>query len=316
MAKRPSHPQLCIVIPCFNEEPVLPQLVERLNTLELDIPYRVLFVDDGSRDGTLKYLDSVCAGDERMACLSLSRNFGHQVAVSAGLRHAKGDLVVILDADLQDPPELLPMFLTQWQKGYDVVYGVRTNRKESFLMRMAYSVFYRLLGRSANVTIPRDSGDFALMDRRVVDVINSLPERNRFVRGMRAWAGFRQTGVSYKRPARFAGKSGYSLRKLIKLALDGLTGFSMFPLRLAFWPGMAAFGYGVLRQLWLLSQSSFDQLFFSSFADTATLILLLGGLQLAVLGIIGEYVGRILDEVRGRPNYVLQHRLGWAAESD
>ena len=314
MAKRPTHPQLCLVIPCYNEEPVLPQLIERLSTLKLEIPYRVLFVDDGSRDGTLRYLESVCASDERMACLSLSRNFGHQVAVSAGLRHAKGDVVVILDADLQDPPELLPDFLAQWHKGYDVVYGIRTNRKETFLMRMAYSVFYRLLDRSANVTIPRDSGDFALIDRRVVEVINSLPEHNRFVRGMRAWVGFRQTGVSYERPARVAGKSGYSLRKLITLALDGLTGFSTVPLRMAFWLGMGAFFWGIARLPGLVGQTWFDD--WLPFANITTLILLLGGLQLAVLGIIGEYIGRILDEVRGRPIYVLKHRLGWAAESD
>ena len=314
MTTRPSHPELCIVIPCFNEEDVLPHLVERIGQLELTISFKVLFVDDGSSDGTLAYLNSVCSRDKRMACLGLSRNFGHQSAVSAGLRHADGDVIVILDADLQDPPELLPAFLEKWQEGFDVVYGVRTNRKESYLMRKAYNLFYRLLGRSASIAIPRDAGDFALMDRRVVDVINSMPEQNRFVRGMRAWAGFRQVGVPYKRPSRYAGQTGYNLRRLTKLALDGLIAFSPIPLRFAFWIGSSSFVLGVLFLLWILSQIPLGRIFLG-WGYVAALILILGGLQLAVLGIIGEYVGRILEEVRHRPHYVLHHRAGWAADS-
>lgn len=311
MTQRPSQPELCIVIPCFNEEAVLPHLVDRIGRVMLDTSFKVLFVDDGSSDGTLEYLNSVCAQNERMGCLSLSRNFGHQAAVSAGMRYAQGDAVVVLDADLQDPPELLPTFLAKWQQGYDVVYGIRTNRKEPLLMRLAYRVFYRLLDRSANVPIPRDSGDFALLDRRVVDVINSLGEHNRFVRGMRAWAGFRQTGIPYERPARYAGQTGYSLRRLTKLALDGLIGFSSIPLRFAFWLGIGAFVLGLILLIWLIGNSSAEHFIVESWA---AIVLLLGGLQLAVLGIIGEYIGRILEEVRSRPHYILQHRSGWAAD--
>ena len=315
MIKRPTNPELCIVIPCFNEEAVLPHLFERLGALELGIFFRVLFIDDGSRDRTLELLTTACARDDRMACLSLSRNFGHQAAVAAGLRHAQGDIVVVLDADLQDPPELLASFIAKWREGYDVVYGIRTRRKESWLLRLAYRLFYRLLDRSANVSIPRDSGDFALMDHRVVDVINSLPEHNRFVRGMRAWAGFAQTGVTYERPARFAGETGYSVSRLVKLALDGLIAFSATPLRFAFWLGGGTALIGFIMLLWLLIIAISGQVFVFASSFAIALLLLLGGLQLAFLGMVGEYIGRILDEVRRRPHYILGHKAGWIADA-
>ena len=317
MSPRPATPVLCIVIPCFNEEAVLPQLLDRLRAMDLDVPVKVLFVDDGSQDRTLELLTAACAQDERMACLGLSRNFGHQTAVTAGLRHAQGDLVVVLDADLQDPPELLPAFVAKWREGYDVVYGVRTNRKESLFFRIAYRVFYRLLDRSASIRIPKDSGDFALMDRKVVDVINSLPEQNRFVRGMRAWAGFRQTGLAYARPPRAAGETGYSLARLIRLALDGLVGFSPVPLRFAFWGGSAISLVGLILFLWLVTLELIGHAYVPpSWAFVITLLLLLGGLQLAILGVFGEYLGRILDEVRGRPHFVIADRAGWIKGSD
>ena len=317
MSPRPATPVLCIVIPCFNEEAVLPQLLDRLRAMDLDVPVKVLFVDDGSQDRTLEILTAACAQDERMACLGLSRNFGHQTAVTAGLHHAQGDLVVVLDADLQDPPELLPAFVAKWRDGYDVVYGVRTNRKESLFFRIAYRVFYRLLDRSASIRIPKDSGDFALMDRKVVDVINSLPEQNRFVRGMRAWAGFRQTGLAYARPPRAAGETGYSLARLIKLALDGLVGFSPVPLRFAFWGGSAISVVGLILFLWLVTLELIGHAYVPpSWAFVITLLLLLGGLQLAILGVFGEYLGRILDEVRGRPHFVIADRAGWIKGSE
>ena len=312
MTERPARPTLCIIIPCYNEEAVLPHLFNSIRALDLGVPFRTLFINDGSRDGTFELLKEVCVQDNRMACLSFSRNFGHQTAVTAGLQHAPGDIMVILDADLQDPPELIPSFIAKWREGYDVVYGVRTNRRESWFWRMGYSLFYRLLDRVTPIHIPRDSGDFALVDRRVVDIINQMPEHNRFVRGLRAWVGFRQISIEYPRPARYAGQTSYNLSRLVKLALDGLTSFSSFPLRLSSWLGAGAVILGLCYLAYTLFITGPPQ----GWASTMTLVLFLGGLQLIVLGIIGEYIRRIFDEVKGRPHFVLQDRVGWISDPD
>ena len=215
---RKQEPEIGLVIPCYNEEAVVPALVERLEKIQSEWthPVWILFVDDGSRDRTPELLTEASRRNARMAYLRLSRNFGHQTAVTAGLMHARGDAVVVLDADLQDPPEIVPQMLARWREGYDVVYGVRENRKESALLRGAYALFYRILKRIANVDIPLDAGDFSLMDRRVVDRINELPEHNRFIRGLRGWVGFRQIGLPYSRDARQAGaKLAAALRTVI-----------------------------------------------------------------------------------------------------
>ena len=308
---RPADPEVGLVIPVHNEEAVLPLLLQSLDQLDLGVPFRVLFVDDGSTDGSYAMMERACSQDARFACLRLSRNFGHQAAVTAGLRQIRGDVVAVIDADLQDPPELLRSFLEAWREGFDVVYGIRTGRKEPWPLRAAYATYYRLLSKVADVRIPRDAGDFALMDRRVVDVLRAMPEHNRFVRGLRAWAGFRQTGIPYERLARPAGKSSYSLRRLMRLALDGMLSFSAMPLRLASWVGaavaMGGFGFLVLVIILNLVGRPMPP----GWASVIVIVLFLGGIQLLVLGIVGEYLGRIFDEVKRRPHYVVQDAVGW-----
>lgn len=315
MSHRKATPEVGLVIPCFNEEEALPALLQALDSLgeTLALPLSVLFVDDGSTDRTLELIAEVCGRDERFACLSFSRNFGHQDAVSAGLHYVRGDVVIVLDADLQDPPSMIPVFLDKWRDGYDVVYGVRTNRKEGVLLRLAYALFYRLLKKIANVDVPVDAGDFSLMDRRVVDHINRMPEHNRFMRGLRGWVGFRQTGVPYQRPVRRGGASKYSFGKLTKLALDGLMSFSAIPLRLASWLGaltaFLGFCYLVYALVRRISGAPPE-----GWTSTVVLVLFLGGVQLMMLGILGEYIGRIFDEVKNRPHYIERTRLGWLDE--
>ncbi len=314
--RQTSDPEICLVFPCYNEEEVLPDLLRTLKELDLGIPTRFLFIDDGSSDDTLQLLQAACESNHHMAYLSFSRNFGHQVAVSAGLMYARGDLVAVLDADLQDPPELLNQFISKWREGYDVVYGIRTNRKEPWILRICYSSFYRLLGQTANIRIPRDAGDFALMGRKVVDVINSLPEHNRFVRGLRGWVGFQQIGIKYARPARYAGRPSYNMKRLIRLALDGLLSFSSAPLRLSAWLGAGAAFLGFCYLVYALGVFLSGKDLPQGWTSTVVLILFLGGVQLMVLGILGEYLGRIFDEVKGRPHYVMNKYAGWVTEPD
>jgi len=230
----PRPPEISVVIPNYNEEANLPVLYRRL-TSALDPTgrtYEIIFVDDGSRDGSLDILYHLAEEDGRVVIIELSRNFGHQVAISAGLDHARGDGIIVMDGDLQDPPECLPQFIDKWRQGYDVVYAIRKDRKEGWLKRLAYAAFYRLLNRMANIQIPLDSGDFCIMDRRVVDLLISMRERNRFVRGIRSWVGLNQVGISYERQARHSGRSRYGILRLIYLALDGLISFSYLPLRI------------------------------------------------------------------------------------
>lgn len=316
MTKRKANPELGIVVPCLDEEEVLPALFAELDNLSGAMPGPVyfLFIDDGSSDRTLEILTARCDTDSRYACVSLSRNFGHQAAVSAGLRQVRGDIVAVLDADLQDPPEVIPGFIEKWREGYDVVFGIRTDRKESVLLRSAYAVFYRILKKIARVDLPLDAGDFALMDRRVVDQMNRMPEHNRFIRGMRGWVGFKQTGVPYERQARESGRSKYTFQKLMKLALDGLFSFSSVPLRLASWLGaLAAFlGFGYL--LYSLVARWSGAPIPEGWTSTVVIVLFLGGIQLMMLGILGDYVGRIFDEVKNRPQFIQKEALGWVAD--
>ncbi|MCG6928239.1 MAG: glycosyltransferase family 2 protein, partial [Acidobacteria bacterium] len=310
---------LSVVIPCFNESAVLPLLHERLRTVlsTLGPTWEVLLVDDGSTDDTWRQLAEFNRRDGRFKAVGLSRNFGHQTAVAAGLAHAQGDVVAVLDADLQDPPELLGECLECWRDGDDVVYLVRQKRKEGLLKRALYSTFYRLLDHFSAVRVPRDSGDFSLMDRRVVDVVVSMPERHLFLRGMRAWAGFRQHALPYERPARAAGDTKYPLVKLVGLAADGLFSFSIIPLRLATWFGLlsvlAASAWGLFVLVWRI-------LGFSFLGHTASelpgwtggvlLAILFGSIQLMFLGVLGEYVGRIYEETKGRPRWVVRSLHG------
>jgi dolichol-phosphate mannosyltransferase len=246
----------------------------------------------------------------------LSRNFGHQAALQAGLDVASGDAIVVMDADLQDPPELLPELVTKWRDGYDVVYAIRRMRRESLWKRTAYATFYRTLKIISEVDTPLDAGDFCLMDRRVVDSLVALPERNRFLRGLRCWVGFRQTGVEYERQARNAGQSKYTLRKLISLALSGYVGFSTFPLRLAAWLGALSAVAGFLLAIWVIVSRLTDPRVPQGWASTSSLILFVGGVQLIILGILGEYLGRVYYEVRSRPLYLVRSRSGFSEDQN
>ena len=310
---------ISLLIPCHNESPVLETLYARVSRAAATAgePYEVLLVDDGSTDDTWERMRTLHTKDARWKALRLARNFGHQAAVTAALRHARGDAVMILDADLQDPPEELSRFLAKWREGYDVVYAIRRKRKEGLLLRACYALFYRGLGRLADIPIPHDAGDFCLIDRKVVDVINGMPEHNRFVRGLRAWAGHRQIGLEYERAKRVGGEPSYTVAKLLRLAVDGMFSFSIAPLRLATWLGLAASAFALAAAAFTLFQRIFVEYFRSignalppGFATTIIAIFFLGGVQLICLGVIGEYIGRIYEEVKNRPLWVEMERLG------
>jgi Glycosyltransferases involved in cell wall biogenesis len=313
---------ISVVVPCYNEEPVIREthsrLVSVLEQLEPD-EFEIIYVNDGSRDRTLPLLEELQAQDERVRVLSFSRNFGHQIAVTAGLDNAKGDAVVLIDADLQDPPAVILEMVERWRDGYHVVYGMRTDRPgETRFKLMTAKLFYRLLNRLSDVEIPLDVGDFRLMDRKVVEVLHAMPERDRYLRGMVSWVGFRQIAVMYRREPRFAGESKYPLFKMLKFATDGIISFSIVPLRLAVWAGVFAIGIALAGIIYAL----IVRLYFSEthwvrgWTSTFVAILFLGGVQLIFLGFIGEYIGRIYGEVKGRPLYILQERLGFEKKAE
>ena len=299
--------KISIILPVYNEEENIQPIYERVTTVlqKLTKAYEIIFVNDGSRDRTAELLITLQKKDTYVRVLTFTRNFGHQAAVTAGLDHCTGDYVAILDADLQDPPEVLPEFLKKLEDGYDVVYAIRTSRKENFFKRVAYSGFYRLLKAVSNIDIPLDSGDFCVMTRRVVLTMRKLPERNRFVRGIRSWVGFKQTGLAYERAERHAGNSKYTFRKLLQLATDGILSFSYIPLRLMTFGGLFAFFMSIIGVFVALYLRLFTRTFVPGFATTVMLLMFSGGLIMLGLGIIGEYIARIYDEVKQRPPYVL-----------
>lgn len=308
-------PVLSVVLPVYDEAANLRALTARLSPVLEKLTqgsWEVVFADDGSQDGSSDLLDKLHREDARVKVLHLSRNFGHQAALSAGLEASSGQAVVLMDADLQDPPEVIESFVERWRAGFDVVYAVRRTRKEGVLKRVAYSIFYRTMRRVANVDLPLDAGDFCLLDRAVVDELVALPERHRFLRGLRAWVGFRQTGVEYDRDARTAGASKYSLARLVQLAVSGYIGFSAFPLRASAWLGFAAALTGFALAIWAIATKLLGIDSPRGWASTVAIVLFLGGVQLLVLGVIGEYLGRVYDEVRARPAYIVRRRLGFA----
>ncbi len=306
---------LSFVIPVYNEEEVFDSLVERLKAVmdQATMRCEVVMVDDGSSDRTRQLVQQICESDSRFRGVLLSRNFGHQGAVSAGLDYARGAAVGVIDGDLQDPPELLLDFHAKLAEGYDVVYAVRRNRKEGPIKRLCYWAFYRIMKKMAAIDMPLDSGDFCLMSRAVVQKIQAMPERHRFIRGLRSWVGFRQTGFEYDREARHAGESKYTFSKLIQLAMDGLLTFSETPLRIATFSGAAvallAMLWGAYLILWRLAGGTGS---IPGFATVACGMLFLGGVQLICLGILGEYIARIHNEVKGRPVYIVEETLGQA----
>ena len=302
---------LSIVLPAYNEQAVLPATLERfdsalpaLEAMGLDV--ELIFVNDGSRDGTADLLDAAAERDPRVRVAHFTRNFGHQPAVCCGLELARGDATVVMDADLQDPPEVLPRFVEKWREGVQVVYAVRRNRKEGPLKRLGYWAFYRLLRQVTDLDLPLDSGDFCLMDRRAVDLVNALPERQRFVRGLRTWVGLRQAGVEYDRDARAAGASHYPLGKLLRLAADGLVSFSDVPLRTVTRAGVLCGLASLVFVVWVVIDALFQVTNAPrGWASTAAIVTFVGSVQLLSLGIIGEYVGRVFVEVKGRPTYLV-----------
>ena len=305
-------PELSIVVPLLNEEGNLPELYRRLDaTLPgLVASHEIVLVDDGSTDTTWSMIRDLAARDPRVKGVRFSRNFGHQMAFTAGLDHAGGDAVVIMDADLQDPPELIPELVARWREGYDVVYAVRAKREgETAFKLLTAAAFYRVLERVARIRIPVDTGDFRLMSRMAVDAFRRMPERHRFTRGMVSWIGFPQIGVSYVRAARHAGETKYPLRKMLRLASDAITSFSYVPLQLASWLGSAVTGLSVLT-LAGLAAARLAGAHPGGWSFGATALALLGGIQLLMVGALGEYVGRIHDQVKGRPLYLVRETVG------
>jgi polyisoprenyl-phosphate glycosyltransferase len=301
-------PVFSIIAPNFNELDSLPELYRRISEVmdSTGEPWELVIVDDGSQDGSTEWILSLAEKDPRIRPVIFARNFGHQIAVTAGLDYSRGDAVTIIDADLQDPPEVILEMIQKWREGYEVVYAVRAEREgESKFKVWTASLFYRLIYRITDVKIPLDTGDFRLLDRKVVNVMNSMRERHRFLRGMSAWVGFRQVGVHYKRAARFAGTTKYPFRKMFKLALNAITSFSFFPLQLATYLGFGAAALSIVMIPIVIILRSFTQTELLGQASTLVAVLFFGGVQLISLGILGEYLGRVYDEVRNRPLYIV-----------
>ena len=312
-----NKPMLSIVIPCFNEEDVIVEAMRQfkefaLNCVSMDIEF--IFIDDGSDDSTLELLKAYAEEDSRIKVIVFSRNFGHQIAVTAGIDAANGDAVVMIDADLQDPPEVINQMILKWQSGYDVVYGVRTERLGESRFKLASArVFYRILNYLSDVRIPLDTGDFRLISRNVADTLRAMPERDRFVRGMVSWAGFKQTALPYKRIERFAGKSKYSLIKMLSFAMDGILSFSTKPLNMSIKIGFLCASISIISIFYVLYLRLFTNVWVEGWTTLMIVTLLIGGTQLISIGILGEYIGRIHNGAKNRPLYIIQEFIGFTS---
>ncbi len=306
-----------IVVPVFNEEAVVEESYKRLKAVmdSTEEPYELIFVNDGSRDRTEQLVSALCDVDSHVRLISFSRNFGHQTAITAGMDASSGQAVVVIDADLQDPPEVILEMIAKWKEGYDVVYGQRISREgETLFKKLTAKAFYRILKSLTNVEIPVDTGDFRLIDRKVCDVLSSLNEKNRYVRGLVSWVGFRQTAVRFHRQERFAGETKYPFKKMLKFAMDGITTFSYKPLKLTTYVGFLVSFFSFLYLLVVLYLKLFTDRTVSGWASTLSVSLLFNGVILMMLGIIGEYIGRIYDETKNRPLYVIRERKGFDDE--
>jgi dolichol-phosphate mannosyltransferase len=307
-------PDYSIVVPAYNEENTLAEFYARLSKVlqSLDGDSEILFVNDGSIDKTESVLQQFHEKDPRVRILHLSRNFGHQIAITAGIDSAQGRACLIMDADLQDPPEVIPEMVRLWHDGFEVVYGLRKKRLGESRFKLATaSLFYKALRHLAHIEIPQNVGDFRLLDRKVVDALKKLPERNRFVRGLVSWIGFRQTDLLYERGARFAGETKYPFLKMLSFALDGITSFSAIPLRLATWMGLLCSFASFLVVLWVIGAKLFTDRTVLGWASVMVVVLLIGGVQLFTIGILGEYIGRIFDEAKQRPLYLIRDKVGF-----
>ncbi len=306
-----------IVIPLYNEEEVVEECIKRVDGVcrKLDGDYEIIFVNDGSKDRTVELMMNACKVNTKIKLLSFSRNFGHQIAITAGMDYAKGDAVIVMDADLQDPPEVITSLIDKYKEGFDVVYAVRSKRKgETIFKKWTSKAFYRFLRFMCNIDIPVDTGDFRLISRKVCDVMKKLTERNRYVRGLVSWVGFKQAAVEYVREERFAGETKYPLRKMLKLSMDGITSFSSKPLsmskNLGFFTATAGFIYMVIV---ILNKYVFGKTV-QGWASLIVVILLIGGIQLIVLGVVGDYIARIFDESKNRPLYIIEDKYNFNGE--
>ena len=306
--------KISVIIPVFNEEGSISELFNRLQTVlkQLKISSEIILVDDGSTDGTLPILQEFANRNNEIKLIIFSRNFGNQAAVSAGLNYCTGDCAIIIDADLQDPPELLPELIAKWQEGFEVVFAQRITRKgESLFKRMTASLFYRLLQKLTQVDIPPDTGDFRLIDRKVITTLNAMPEKNRFLRGMVSWTGFRQTGITYVREERFAGETKFPFFKMLKFALTGITSFSFIPLQLASYFGFLVSAGAFISGFYVIYLKFFTDKTIQGWTSLMIALLFLGGIQLITLGIIGEYIGRMSEEVKQRPAYLIRDTVNF-----
>jgi polyisoprenyl-phosphate glycosyltransferase len=309
---------LSVIVPVFNEEEVVEKTFRTLESVLANVEHELIFVNDGSKDRTREIVEKLQQEFPGNQLVNFSRNFGHQAAFSAGLQNARGQAVVIIDGDLQDPPELIHDMLAKWREGYQVVYAQRRSRKgETFFKKITAHYFYRILNSLTNIDIPPDTGDYRLMDRAVVDHLNALPERSRFLRGLVCWVGFRRTGLLYDRAERTAGTSKYPLRKMLRLAIDGITGFSTTPLRVSFTLGLIATAFAFVIGVWgIVEKLLYPATTSQGWTSLLIAIVFLGGIQLITIGILGEYIGRIYDEVKQRPLYIEDHSSRAANRSE
>jgi dolichol-phosphate mannosyltransferase len=311
---------LSIVIPTYKSEANLPLLIERLEHVlsGLRYQYEIIFINDNSPDNTMSTLRGICLKNLNVKVISMSRNFGQQIAISAGLQYAKGSAVIIMDDDLQDPPEVIPRLVEKWEEGYEVVYALRKSRKENILKRSFYKLFYKVLSKLSNISIPADSGDFGLIDVKIVKIINSMPERDRFVRGLRAWVGYRQIGVECDRDARLRGRPSYNFMKIMKLSMDGLLSMSHVPIQISSAIGLIVSGFAFLGFMFTVLQRIMTFFYpdnpiavWPGMSTIVLSILFLGGVQLLSIGILGEYIGRIYNDVKRRPLFLVEETIGF-----
>jgi dolichol-phosphate mannosyltransferase len=313
MTSVPTPPVVSVVAPVYDEEILLPEFYRRVTAAleRLAVPFELILVNDGSHDSSGAIMDRLHQADARVKVIHFSRNFGHQIAITAGTDHATGQAVAVIDSDLQDPPEVIIEMYKEWQNGFQVIYGVRAQREgETAFKRMTASMFYRLIRRITNINLPLDTGDFRLMDHRVVKAMSKMREHHRFMRGLSVWVGFKQTGVKYNRDARTAGVTKYPFRKMVRFALDAITSFSYLPLQLATYTGFAIAGVSAVAMVLAIILRLLNSNIFYGQATTLVSVLFLGGIQLIFLGVIGEYLGRIYDEVKRRPLYIVAERRG------
>jgi len=306
-------PKYSVVVPIYNEEETIPELYNRLDQAmsSLSENYEIIFVNDGSKDNSINIIKEYASKNKSIKALDFSRNFGAQPAYSAGIEYATGDAVIVIDGDLQDPPELIPKLVEKWKEGYDVVYAVKARRKENPIKKIALAIFYNILASISSVPMPTDAGGFSIMSRRVVDAFKKMPEKNRLVSGIRAWIGFKQTGLVIARDSRYKGESRQTIAKLFNMAIDGFFSFSIIPIRLATIIGVIIIGLAGLSIVILICIRLFTNILVVGWTSLIVTIVLFGGLQLIFIGILGEYIYRIFDEVKNRPLYLIREKIGF-----